>query len=333
MLRAAAPGGDLSCWVLGEGLAGTENQCLALAAALGLTPEIKRAVAAAPWRWLRGAMTALPPAFLAPGGDAVAPPWPDLVIASGRKCVGLALAIRRAAGGRSFVIFVQNPRWGVAGFDLVVAPRHDGLAGDNVFSTRGALSRVDASSLAAAAAHFAPAFADLPRPLVACLIGGASRRHRLTPAGGRAIGEALARLSAETGAGLLITPSRRTPPASFAALVAALAGAPASIWRGGGENPYLGFLALAEAILVTADSVSMVSDAGATGKPVHILPVEGRQPAQFERFFADLEAEGAIRRFTGALPAWTYEPLRDTGLAAAEIHRRMATRKTPHQNR
>ena len=325
-------GRALSCWVLSEGMAGTENQCLALAAALGVTPEVKRAVTAPPWRWLKGAAPALPPALLASGRDTVEPPWPDLVIASGRKCVALVLAIRRASRGGSFVIFVQNPRWGQADFDLIVVPRHDGLTGDNVFPTRGALSRVDASRLSIAAAEFAPAFADLPRPLVACLIGGTSRRHSLTPVGAKAIGDSLAKLSAASGCGLLITASRRTPPASFAALNAALADVPTYTWRGEGKNPYFGFLALAEAILVTADSVSMVSDACATGKPVHILPVEGRQPAQFERFFAALQAEGAVRWFSGNLQLADYTLLQDSALAAAEIERRLALRKTPHQS-
>ena len=96
-VSAAVATEGLSCWVLSEGMAGTENQCLALAAALGLTPEIKRAAANKPWRWLGAAMAALPPEFLAREHDSLAPPWPDLVIASGRKCAGLALAIQRAS--------------------------------------------------------------------------------------------------------------------------------------------------------------------------------------------------------------------------------------------
>jgi mitochondrial fission protein ELM1 len=324
--RTASPPSGLTCWVLSEGMAGTENQCLALATALGLEPEVKRAVTAAPWRWLKGAMTGLPPSLTAHGRDPLAPPWPDLLIASGRKCVGLALAIRRASRGKCFTVFVQNPRWGGNDFDLIVAPRHDNIVGANIFHTRGALSRVDAPRLAAAAEHFKSTFEHLSRPLVACLIGGASRRHRLTPAGARIMGTALAKFAAESGAGFLITASRRTAPESFAAFEAALADTPTFIWRGKGENPYLGFLALADGILVTADSVSMVSDACATGKPVHILPMEGRQPAQFKRFFAALQDEGTAHPFTGTLPPANYTALNDCALAAAEIARRMAAR-------
>ena len=135
-IRAAESGG-LTCWVLSEGMAGTENQCLALAAGLGLTPEIKRAAAKPLWRWLGAAMAVLPPQNLAQGRDSLAPPWPDLLIASGRKCTGLALAIRRASGGRTFTVFVQNPRLGLSAFDLIVVPRHDGLAGAGLCKLEG----------------------------------------------------------------------------------------------------------------------------------------------------------------------------------------------------
>ena len=318
---------DLSCWVLSEGMAGTENQCLALADALGLTPVVKRVAMNKPWRWLGVVMAALPPRLLAQGYDSLAPPWPDLVIASGRKCAGLALAIQRASRGHTFTIFVQNPRLGSARFDLIVAPRHDGIAGANIFTTRGALSRVGPAGLKSAAAEFASTYAHLPRPLVACLIGGTSRRHRLTPADGRVLGAALAKLAADTGGSLLITPSRRTPEPSFAALEVALDGAPAYIWRREGANPYFGFLAVAEAILVTGDSVSMVSDACSSGKPVHILPVSGQRSARFSRFFATLEAEGAVRPFSGKLESWDYDPLNDCSLAADEIRRRLEMRQ------
>jgi len=314
-------------------MAGTEYQCLALAAALGLKSEVKRAVGKLPWRLLGSGIAVMPPSHIARGRDRLAPPWPDLLIASGHKCAGLALAIRRASQGKSFTVFVQNPRLGMKFFDLIVAPRHDGIAGSNIFSTRGALSRVTDTALQEAAATFAPKFSDLPRPLVACLMGGTSHRHTFRPADGRVLGKVLARLSAETGCGLLVTASRRTPEASFTAFEAALGQVPNQIWRGAGDNPYLGYLALADHLLVTADSVSMVSDACTTGKPVHILPMDGRGSARFDQFFSALEAEGAVRPFNGSLDSWTYESLDDCTQAAAEIRRRLAIRTTQQTER
>ncbi len=311
-------------------MAGTEYQCLALAAALGLKSEVKRATGKLPWRLLGSRMAILPLNLIARGCDRLTPPWPDLLITSGHKCAGLALAIRRASQGKSFTVFVQNPRLGLKHFDLIVAPRHDGIAGSNIFSTRGALSRVTDAALKEATKTFAPKFADLPRPLVACLIGGTSHRHTFEPADGHALGKVLARLSEETGCGLLVTASRRTPEVSFAAFEAALGRTPVQIWRGNGNNPYLGYLALADHLLVTADSVSMVSDACNTGKPVHILPMNGRGSARFDQFFTALEAEGAVRPFTGTLDSWTYESLNDCAKAAAEIRQRLAI-KTAQQ--
>lgn len=320
-----------TCWILTEGIAGTENQCLALAAALGLKCDVKRAAGKLPWRLLGPEMASLPLSLIARGRNQLTPPWPDLLIASGHKCAGLALTVRRASRGKSFTVFVQNPRLGFKHFDLIIAPRHDGVTGSNTFGTRGALSRVTNPLLNEAAETFAPKFAHLPRPLVACLIGGSSRRHTFRPTDGHTLGKALARLSEDTGCGLLITTSRRTPKASFTAFEAALGHAPMHIWRGAGTNPYLGYLALADHMLVTADSVSMISDACNTGKPVHILPMDGHSSARFDQFFAALEAEGVVRPFTGTLDSWTYEALNDCSKAAAYIRQRL-TIKTAQQN-
>src|SRR5207249_3481809 len=120
----------------------------------------------------------LPSLALSAKGDRLLPPWPRLLIATGRVSVAPALAVKRASGGRTFVVQIQNPGVDLAAFDLVVPPGHDELAGANVIATRGALHRVTAERLALAAQEFAPAVAHLPRPLVAVLVGGANRSYR-----------------------------------------------------------------------------------------------------------------------------------------------------------
>ena len=307
------------CWVLTEGIAGTENQCLGLAEAMGETPQVKRATPAAPWRYLPPTWLAPPLSALSGGSDALQPPWPSLLIAGGRKAVGLALRLRRVA--RCFTVCVQNPRVPPECFDLVVAPRHDGLSGPNVVETRTALHRVTPARLAAARQQFAPSLESLPRPLVAVLVGGASRRHRFEPTDGAALGRALAGMAADTGAGLAITASRRTAAASMTRLTQSLADTPARIWRGDGENPYFGYLALADAIVVTGDSVSMTSEACATGKPVHVVPMRGRGSKRIDRFFHGLEQDRLVAPFTGRIDDWAPRPPLDETARAAEIVR------------
>ena len=319
------------CWVLTEGIAGTENQCLGLAEAMGEAPLVKRAAPAPPWRHLPPSW---PPSWLAPplralesGSDPLQPPWPDLLIAGGRKAVGLSLRLRRSA--RCFTVFVQDPRVAPARFDLVVAPRHDRLGGDNVVPTRTALHRVTSARLAAARQCFAPDLARLPRPLVAVLVGGASRRHRFAPADGGVLGRALAAMAQEAGASLALTASRRTAPASMEALAGALAGVPVHHWQGAGENPYFGYLALADAIVVTGDSVSMTSEACATGKPVYVAPMPGRGSRRIERFFRGLAEDRLIAPFAGRIDDWAPRPpLDETARAAAIVRQRFEAWKS-----
>ena len=316
-------------WVLSDGKAGTKNQALGLAEAVGLPFSVKRLVPRKLWRAPPAALWTLPLGMLAlklipgPGSAPLSPPWPTLLIAAGKPSVGPAIAIRRAALGQTLVVQLQDPRVDPRHFDLVAAPRHDGLRGRNVIATRGALHRVTKARLDEAAARFAPLLASLPRPLVAVLIGGSSAHYTLTEATTTRLIEQLKSLQASTGAGLAITASRRTGDANARALHNALTGAGIFFWNGEGENPYFGLLALADAIVVTEDSVSMTSEAASTGKPVFTVPLEGGS-AKFLRFHQGLRADGVTRPFSGALDRWTYSALDDTESVAAVIRERLA---------
>ncbi len=314
-----------TCWVVTDGKAGMEVQCVGLAEALGFEPWIKRIQVTKPWRWLPPRLVPDPLATIGPKRDRLAPPWPEVLIASGRQTVASSMAIRRASGGRTFTVQIQNPVVGPAAFDVVVAPQHDRLTGPNVIETIGGLNRVTEARLRAAAAKFGPAFAHLPRPLIVVALGGNNRAYRFTRAIARRLGEDLAQLCRAEGTGLLVTASRRTSPSTLALLRAALQGCAAEIWDGAGENPYLGYLGLADAFVVTGDSVNMVCEAATTGKPVYVVELAGGS-AKFARFHQVLRQAGVTRPFTGRLEHWNYQPLRDTETTAAEIRRRLAAR-------
>lgn len=313
------------CWVLSDGAAGAENQCLGLAEALDLDPVVKRICPRAPWRWLPPELWANPIAALSGEGDPLQPPWPRVLIASGRKAAAPAMAVRKAARGATFAVQIQDPRVAPGAFDVVVAPEHDGTDGANVIPTLGALTRVTAARLDAARRRFAGLVADLPRPRVAVLVGGRSKAYDLRAATARRLGRELAAMLRRHGAGAMVTTSRRTPPAAAAALRTALADQPAIIWQAGreeGENPYFGFLAHADHIVVTADSVNMASEAATTGKPVHVVEVEGGR-GKFHRFHAELRSRGIARPFDGELQDWSYTPLDETARVAEIVRERL----------
>lgn len=310
------------CWVLSDGKTGSEAQSIGLAEALGLVPDIRRIEVRAPWRSLPPAIWPKSLSTLAPGGACLAPPWPGILIACGRLTAAPALAVRRASHGASFTIQIQDAKIPPRRFDLVVVPQHDRLRGPNVLTSRGALNRATPQRLAAAAERLAPQLVHLPRPRVAVLIGGPSKAYRMTPRLIRDLAARLAALARDQGAGLMVTASRRTGEANDSALRAALAELPGVFWDGRGDNPYFGYLGLADAVVVTEDSVTMISEAAATGKPVHVVELEGGS-AKFRRFHEAMRQAGVTRPFSGRLEEWRYEPLDEAARIAAEVRRRL----------
>jgi mitochondrial fission protein ELM1 len=325
--RDALPDRDTAplVWVLHDGKAGMASQAIGLAEAAGF-PFIEKGLAIrAPWAWLPPQLWARP--LAAATGARLAPPWPDLVIGCGRNTVMPALAIRRASRGHTAAVQLQDPRIGHAEFDLMVVPEHDRLRGPRVITTLGAIHRVTPARLAAARRRF-PALDTLPRPVVALLIGGSNRSYRLDLGRLGEIADVIAVAVRSRGGSLVVTPSRRTGETGLALLRQRLAGVPAAVWDGTGDNPYFAYLAVADTVLVTADSVSMVSEAAATGKPVYILDLPGGD-AKFTRFHAALRAAGITRPFTGLIETWSYVPPDDNTRAGAAVRELVLARQPP----
>jgi mitochondrial fission protein ELM1 len=302
-------------WVLHDGKAGMASQALGLAEAAGFRFVEKRLSVHRPWVWLPPQLWIAPLRAVSDDGIALTPPWPDLVIGCGRHTAMPALAMRRASGGRTFAAQVQDPRVGRGEFDLLFVPEHDRLRGPRIQVTRGAIHRVTAARLADELRRF-PALAGLPRPILGVLIGGSNRSYRLGLDRLATIADSIAGILRSDGGSAVVTPSRRTGAAGVALLRERLAGLPAEIWDGAGDNPYYAYLAAADALLVTADSVSMVSEAAATGKPVHILELAGGD-AKFARFHQAMREAGITRPFAGHIESWSYVPPDDTARAGA----------------
>src|SRR5437879_737830 len=300
-------------WVLHDGKAGMASQALGLAEATGFRFVEKRLSARRPWAWLPPQLWIAPLRAVSETGVALAPPWPDLVIGCGRHTAMPALAIRRASGGHTFAAQIQDPRVGHGEFDLLFVPEHDRLRGPRIQVTRGAIHRVTSARLAAELCRF-PALAGLPRPILGVLIGGSNRSYRLGLDRLATIADTIAGILRAGGGSAVVTASRRTGAEGVALLRQRLAGLPAEIWEGAGDNPYYAYLAIADALLVTADSVSMVSEAAATGKPVHILDLDGGD-AKFARFHKTMRDAGITRPFAGHIESWPYVPPDDTARA------------------
>jgi mitochondrial fission protein ELM1 len=306
-------------WVLADSAAGHANQALGVAEALGVPFETKTLsyskLAVLP-NALKGATLAgLDKASRAALADG---PWPALVISAGRKTAPVARWIKRKSGGTTRLAQIMFPgSTGLGEFDLVAVPAHDRPhAAPNLMTVTGAPHRVTEAKLEEARARWAATFAHLPRPWVALLVGGSTRKRPFDAKLARELSSRMARLMEGTGGALLVTTSRRTPPEAEAALLETLAG-PRWVydWRQGGENPYFGLLALADAVVVTGDSMSMCCEASAPGGPAYIFAPLGWASAKHERLHRELYAKGLARPLEGKLALWRHPPLN----AALEI--------------
>jgi mitochondrial fission protein ELM1 len=307
-------------WIIADPKAGTMAQAVGLADRLGGAVRIIEARARFPWRYLPARFWWSARQALDVSLDG---PLPDLVIAAGRSAVAPAAALR---GPKTKVVALQDPRLDPEKFDLVICPEHDNLRGRNVLTTLGSLHKVTPETILTDQATAAFRTADLPRPLVAVMVGGSNGRVRLDAG---KLGRDLVALAHKTGVGLAITTSRRTGPAAVAALKVALAGVPHDLYTGDGANPYPGLLAIADHILVTEDSASMLSEAASVGKPLHIIRLEG-DAGKFKFFHQALIARRNARFFDGELPNWRVPPLDETQRAAEAVVGLLIGDANPH---
>ncbi|WP_203291895.1 mitochondrial fission ELM1 family protein [Maricaulis parjimensis] len=294
-------------WVVSDGRRGIENQALGLAEAvsdaLGGVFQIERVVVH------KGGLVALPAAS-----------HPDIWIGCGRAAIPLARKHRRIFPD-TFFVYVQDPRGHYGEFDLIIAPDHDRLKRPNAISMIGSPNRISRAKLDEGRAEFAAQIDALPAPRAAVLIGGASKRFKVTPQIADYLEQRLDDLLA-LDVSLMLTVSRRTPDAIRDRLAERFADRE-RVWffDGDGPNPYFAFLAAADWIFVTEESTNMLLEAGATGAPVYVLPMAG-DPGKFARLHAALEGRDITRPYLGRLDRWTYAPLAETGRMAQALIRR-----------
>jgi uncharacterized protein len=307
---------------ISDGRAGNVRQAEALVAALAgagdftpvtLEPRV-------PWRWVAprrwpGAERAYGDAFATLLG---APP--AVAIGCGRQAA-LATRLLRMRGSKT--VQILDPRLDSSHWDLVVVPEHDPLRGSNVIPMLGSLHPVDDAWLARARAQFA-AYAELPRPIIAVLLGGTSKHARFDRMAFEVLASKLEAVLAREGGSVLLTASRRTPKELRDALKHRYDDTPGVIWRSAedGPNPYAGLLAWADRIVCSPDSVNMISEACATRAPVFVFDpvrVRGRP-----RMFLDtLLGRGRVRAMDTQLGAFEVEPLRETARVAALVAERL----------
>jgi mitochondrial fission protein ELM1 len=299
-------GGDASVWVLLGKRTGDNNQLLRLAGELGV-----------PFRTIElryNALHLLPPPLLGASFSslteearrALQPPWPQLVLGIGHRSVSVALEISKRSGGQSKLVRLGNPRLQPGNFDLVITtPQYRVPSARNVLRLPIAINTAPPTAPIREESKW---LAGLPRPHRLLLVGGKTFMWSL-PASGLAA--AARKIAGKDGGSTIAVASGRTDKAAMEAVAASLKATEHAVI--GGRFPrYPVLLADADEIYVTADSVAMISDAIATGKPVGLVEPEqttsGRLFYAASRWGAGVPVRD-VRRF------WT--SVRDAGLVGS----------------
>jgi mitochondrial fission protein ELM1 len=313
-------------WIITDGKAGDLAQCNGVAEAMGLTPSRRVVKPGAPFTWLMPRGPIDPREGPLKPGSPIAPPYPDILITSARRTIPYVRAVKRLSGGRTFTIILKDPRTGARTADFIWTPAHDPLRAPNVMTTLVSPHGVTRAALEEARLNPPGPIAALPGRRVAVLVGGNSRHHRFKPEDITRFVQNLNQLAA-SGVALMGSRSRRTPEALAVMVGETFARSGGWWWDGNGPNPYIALLANADAIVVTADSVNMIGEAAATGKPVLVFEPSGGH-RKIGKFLDALADHGVVHRFDGNLVGQPYEPLDSTrAIAEAALEAYRAFRK------
>lgn len=314
-------------WVITDGKAGMDVQAKGVADALGLAFEIKHVAPSGLWKIASPWGPVAPSERFGDKASRFAPPWPAVAIATGRAAIPYIRRLKKLAGPGTFTVVLQDPKTGPHTADLIWVPEHDRRRGANVMTTLTAPHSFTAERLAGLRADAPSEIRALPGPRIAVILGGKNGVYRFKDADDDRFRHALETIGA-LGASFMITPSRRSHQRLIRAADEATRNHPRILWDMTGPNPYPHFLANADALVVTADSVNMTGEACATGRPVWVFEPSGGS-AKFRRFHEALERYGATRPLppeVSELARWDYHPLQAAELIAREIESRWLRR-------
>lgn len=256
---------------------------------------------------------------------------PHLLVTAGRQSALLSRIIGKQQPASVKRIHILNPRIDPGHFDLVITPSHDGLAGPNVVTTTGSLNVIDKTTLDHAATQWAGQYAQLPSPRQIVLIGGSNRAYTISDETIRQLASAAQRHADQHGGSILVSLAPRSSEQVQASVLRHFGQLAVEVWRGGPENPYLGYLAYADSIAVTPDSINMVSEACAVGVPVAVDYTRITH-SRFRRFYQQLADRGHINSMSGPGQVNDRSPLRETQAVAQQVRDRLELQMEPERS-
>ena len=256
--------------------------------------------------------------------------YPGIMVTCGRRMAGISMALKtraNRAGADVKTIHLQDPRLDPACFDILIVPQHDRVRGDNVIVTKAALNRMSQSHIAASSNTLPQHWKAAASPRVAVMIGGDNRRYKISHNMAKSMAEQLAEFSATNSANLFLLPSRRCPDSVLGYLQTALPPDRCMTATNDQQNPYPGILAIADAVIVTSDSVNMATEASGTGKPV-LIAYWQEETGRIAKFHQIMQDGGHTAPLPHHLPSRPFAPLDESAMIRQQITARLGRQST-----
>ncbi|MCH9754095.1 MAG: mitochondrial fission ELM1 family protein [Alphaproteobacteria bacterium] len=290
------------CWVIANEQSGFLSQALGLAEALGVDFVKKTFIRKFPFSFLPLSflLSRSPSEFLTQDSDIMDEPWPDIVIASGSKSINIARYIRETSKKKTYTVYIQDPRISPDNFDMIFSMYHDKIEGKNVCKTNMSLHRITDVKLEEEKKKYSYIFEEMTTPFHSVLVGGITKNYKMNKTQSRDLVNKIQKIIQLNNGTTLITTSRRTPK-YMVSLLDKHFGTHKRVYitNPEKENPYFAMLAISDKIFVTNESVSMISEACATGKEVYLIELLGMNRDKLNIFARNLINQRWVSNFKG----------------------------------
>ena len=247
----------------------------------------------------------------------------DIIISCGRKSVIPSIHLKKNSNKKVINIHIQNPKVSFKNFDFIVAPEHDGITGENVINTKGAIHYLSEQEILANKDYLGSFIKKDQRKIIALIIGGPTKYYDYSIENIEKIFTNLKSLLEINNSQLVVIPSMRTPK-NIINYATEFFSENHTVIKDVDKKAYLSALAVSEYIVVTCDSSSMISEAALTGKPIYIANIKPkRNDKRFQKFRNLFKELNIIKNLSEELEIWNYQKLDETNRVANIIKQKI----------
>ncbi len=244
-----------------------------------------------------------------------------IIISCGRKSVIPSILLKRRFKKDIFNIHIQDPKVNIENFDSIICPEHDDLHGENVVKTKGAIHYLTNEEIKKNINYLKPNHGE--KKIVTFILGGPNKYYSFSEKQMDKLFAKIKNMFISSKYKLILIPSYRTPD-NILKLAYNYFNEDHLVIKERDKKAYLSSLGLANIIIVTCDSTSMISEAAITGKPVYVAQMNHRLSIhRFEKFYKLFKDLGIIRNLENKIEYWTYEGLNEVNRAASQVKEQM----------